>query len=75
MFVQLIDKAQVAERLEFYAKNHISFVARPPGNRKGLFKKASNMNYSLHLSQEISKMMEENSGMGHSEAMHKVGNS
>ena len=40
-----------AERIVFYRKNNIAFVARPAANRAGLFKKASNLNYTLKLSE------------------------
>lgn len=39
-----------AERIRFYREHEIPFVARPAGNRAGLFKKASNLNYTLRLS-------------------------
>ena len=38
-----------AERIRFYRENGIAFVARPARNRAGLFKKASNLNYTLRL--------------------------
>ena len=39
-----------AERIRFYRDNGIAFVARPAQGRAGLFKKASNLNYTLRLS-------------------------
>ena len=39
-----------AERIQFYREQGIPFVARPAKNRAGLFKKASNLNYTLRLS-------------------------
>ncbi len=39
-----------AERVLFYREHGIAFVARPAQNRAGLFKKASNLNYTLRLS-------------------------
>ena len=39
-----------AERIRFYREQGIAFVARPAKGRAGLFKKASNLNYSLRLS-------------------------
>ena len=44
---------QIAERIIFYRKNNISFVARPFENRAGLFKKASNLNYTLNLGDQL----------------------
>jgi hypothetical protein len=35
-----------AERLAFYRRERISFVARPMAGRRGKFKKASNLNYT-----------------------------
>lgn len=40
-----------AERIRFYREHGVSFVARPARDRAGLFKKASNLNYTLRLSQ------------------------
>ncbi|RMZ88564.1 hypothetical protein DV736_g4198, partial [Chaetothyriales sp. CBS 134916] len=55
--LQLIDDEQREERMAFYANNGIGWVARPPHSsepggfqRKGKFKKASNMNFALALS-------------------------
>lgn len=39
-----------AERIRFYREHGVSFVARPAQDRAGLFKKASNLNYTLRLS-------------------------
>ncbi len=47
----LTPKEQMAaERVLFYREHGIAFVARPAQNRAGLFKKASNLNYTLRLS-------------------------
>ena len=57
---------KAAERITFYRKNNIGFVARPKENRAGLFKKASNLNYTLNLgdnlqiSQNIQNTLENN---------------
>jgi hypothetical protein len=56
--LQLIAQKEVNERIQFYKDNNITFVARPPNNRKGLFKKASNMNYSLDVSLKTMEYME-----------------
>ena len=46
---------KAAERILFYKTHHIAFVVRPAQGRAGLFKKASNLNYTLRLG----KAMEE----------------
>ena len=43
------DEIKAMERIDFYRRNNIGFVARPLENRKGLFKKASNLNYTILL--------------------------
>ena len=53
--LQLLDTEQRQARIEFYADHGIGWIARPPhgqGNfqRKGKFKKASNMNFALAIS-------------------------
>jgi hypothetical protein len=58
--LQLISDKDVRERIAFYKKNNITFIARPPQNRKGLFKKASNMNYSLDVSIKTMEYMKNN---------------
>ncbi len=44
---------QVIERIIFYRKNNIGFVIRPKDNRNGLFKKASNLNFTLNISKLV----------------------
>jgi hypothetical protein len=62
--MQLISDEDARDRQEFYEENNIGWVARPkhdpnPSNgeaafhRRGKFKKASNMNYGLWISQRI----------------------
>ncbi|HHW93690.1 MAG TPA: DUF5050 domain-containing protein [Clostridiaceae bacterium] len=41
------------ERIQFYRDYEISFVVRPASGRAGLFKKASNLNYTLRLGNAI----------------------
>jgi hypothetical protein len=55
--LQLLEENERQERIRFYADNGIGWVARPGHsskeggfNRRGRFKKASNMNYGLSLS-------------------------
>lgn len=62
--LQLIDEEQALARKEFYRRNGLAWVARPPHghlgfNRAGRFKKASNMNYALTLSMRVEDIMEE----------------
>lgn len=52
--LQIIDEEERRQRIEFYADHSIGWVARPKHGdnfiRKGKFKKASNMNFALHIS-------------------------
>ncbi|MBO7700937.1 MAG: glycosyltransferase family 2 protein [Eubacteriaceae bacterium] len=43
------DERMAAERIRFYRDHGIAFVARPAADRAGLFKKASNLNYTMRL--------------------------
>ncbi|KAG5916026.1 hypothetical protein E4U61_004054 [Claviceps capensis] len=60
-----LDEKQMQQRREFYADNRIGWVARPKHNgeegyvRKGKFKKASNMNFALNISQKVEAYMQE----------------
>lgn len=52
---QLFNDEQRQERMDFYLRNGIGWVARPPHDkdgfkRAGKFKKASNMNFALNIS-------------------------
>ncbi|KAI1841178.1 hypothetical protein JX266_012645 [Neoarthrinium moseri] len=62
--MQLISEEQAEARREFYEENNIGWVARPKHNpkpaegeqvflRRGKFKKASNMNYALMVSNRV----------------------
>jgi cellulose synthase/poly-beta-1,6-N-acetylglucosamine synthase-like glycosyltransferase len=57
-------------RRDFYDDNHIGWVARPKHNgdegyiREGKFKKASNMNFALNVSQKVEAYMQELVGDG-----------
>ncbi len=42
-----------AERIQFYRRHGIAIVARPAAGRVGLFKKASNLNYTLRLGNAV----------------------
>ncbi|PSS21993.1 hypothetical protein M430DRAFT_98768 [Amorphotheca resinae ATCC 22711] len=52
--LQLLDEDERRARIEFYADHSIGWVARPKHGdnfiRRGKFKKASNMNFALHIS-------------------------
>ena len=67
--MQLISDANARERQEFYEEHNIGWVARPKHNpkpapgekvflRRGKFKKASNMNYALWVSQRVEEKLE-----------------
>ncbi|GAM34000.1 hypothetical protein TCE0_013f01302 [Talaromyces pinophilus] len=54
----LLSEEQQHERINFYHDNNIGWVARPKNNedgyiRKGKFKKASNMNFALNVSNKV----------------------
>ncbi|SGZ49829.1 CIC11C00000004022 [Sungouiella intermedia] len=56
--LQLIDRKEALERIEYYEECGLGYVARPGHGvngfiRKGRFKKASNMNYCLHISKLV----------------------
>ncbi|KAL0064026.1 hypothetical protein AAF712_009094 [Marasmius tenuissimus] len=60
--LQLVSEADRQERMEFYARHNIGWVARPKHDSKeggfkrpGKFKKASNMNYALTLSMKLER--------------------
>ena len=51
------------ERIAYYNKHRIAYVARPPHGKDGFvrggrFKKASNMNFCLTVSQQVSQVMQ-----------------
>ncbi|UNI18966.1 hypothetical protein JDV02_005195 [Purpureocillium takamizusanense] len=60
-----MDEAIVQQRRDFYHDNNIGWVARPKHNgdegfvRKGKFKKASNMNFALNISQKVEAYIQE----------------
>jgi len=45
---------KAAERILFYREQGVAFVARPQAGRAGLFKKGSNLNYTLRLGNAVS---------------------
>ncbi|MDR2567099.1 MAG: glycosyltransferase [Bifidobacteriaceae bacterium] len=44
-----------AERLDFYRRHGIAFVARPLAGRRGKFKKAGNLNYTYGLARHLAQ--------------------
>lgn len=62
--LQLVDRKEALKRIEYYEECGLGYVARPPHGekgfvRKGRFKKASNMNYCLHISKLVDKKFHE----------------
>jgi len=60
--LQLISEEKRQERIDFYADNSIGWTARPGHGvdgfvRRGKFKKASNMNYGLMLTNQVEDML------------------
>lgn len=66
--MQLINSQEAQERRDFYEEHKIGWVARPghslitkveqkPFIRRGKFKKASNMNFCLHISNRVEAKM------------------
>lgn len=54
----MLSEEEQHERINFYHDNNIGWVARPKNNedgyvRKGKFKKASNMNFALNVSNKV----------------------
>ena len=47
------DIFRVVERVYFYRKVGVGFVVRPAENRPGIFKKSSNLNYTLRMGKEV----------------------
>ncbi|KAF8437732.1 glycosyl transferase family group 2-domain-containing protein [Terfezia claveryi] len=60
--LQVIDAAEAQERVDYYQDNNIGWVARPGHNdngfiRAGKFKKASNMNFALDISNRTEDLL------------------
>ena len=49
-----LKERKAAERIRFYRSKGVAFVARPAKGRAGLFKKASNLNYTLRYGNNLS---------------------
>jgi hypothetical protein len=62
--LRVLSEEEAQKRIEFYHDNNIGWVARPKHGqdgfiRKGKFKKASNMNFALNISQAVEKYLQE----------------
>lgn len=62
--LQLLPPAEQEVRRDYYERNNVGWVARPKHgqdgyNRKGRFKKASNLNFTCHLSLRVEEIMDE----------------
>ena len=55
--LQAINSSDKQERIRFYEENNIGYIGRPPQNRKGKFKKASNLNFSMAISRLYSMLI------------------
>lgn len=67
----MIDQEDQWARSAFYEKHNIAFVARPPLGRRGVFKKASNLNFQLAVSDRVCELAA--GGLSPSQALLKVG--
>lgn len=47
-----LSEEEKMERKKYYEENNIAWIARPKENRKGRFKKGSNMNYAINFSKK-----------------------
>ena len=62
---QVIPDKERNARVFAYKRHGVSYVARPPPSirpRKGLFKKASNLNYGLNVAIRVDEVMQESGG-------------
>lgn len=59
--LQVIKNREKMKRINFYKKNGIGFIARCAENRRGLFKKASNLNHGLNICCKLTELQNENS--------------
>lgn len=61
--MQLVDEESADFRKQYYQDHDIAWIARPGHNsdgflRKGKFKKASNMNFTLNISMRVEELLE-----------------
>lgn len=68
----MIPADEALARGNFYQKHNIAFVARPPQNRRGVFKKASNLNYQLSVSDRVNQLLKENAKLSSDSALQTV---
>lgn len=68
---QVISQEEQWARSAFYERHNIAFVARPPLGRRGVFKKASNLNYQLAVSDRVAELVGA-SGLNPQQALLKV---
>lgn len=66
----MITQEEQWARSAFYEKHGIAFVARPPLGRRGVFKKASNLNYQLAVSDRVATLAAD--GLTPQQALLKV---
>ena len=72
--LQLISEEDRQERIDYYNKYNIAYIARPSPKelaRRGLFKKASNMNFCLNFALEVNQV-ENDLGLSKEEAIQHV---
>ncbi|WIA41540.1 hypothetical protein OEZ86_008910 [Tetradesmus obliquus] len=69
---QVISPDEAVARSNFYTKHGIAYVARPAANRRGTFKKASNLNYQLAISQLVASLMKQQPGLTAEAALEAV---
>lgn len=67
----MISQEEQWARSAFYERHDIAFVARPPLGRRGVFKKASNLNYHLAVSDRVAELGA-SSGLNPQQALLKV---
>lgn len=73
--LQLISEEDRQERLDYYHLHNIAYIARPaPATlaRRGLFKKASNMNFCLNFAMDVDAVQEEKQFEDHQDAIQHV---
>lgn len=66
------DILEVLERLRFYHRYQIGFVARTTNNRRGKFKKAGNLNHSIWTRNEVKNMLKMAPQLTYEEALRRV---
>lgn len=81
--MQLMPEEEAIARRDFYEEHNIGWVARPGHNpnpaegerrflRRGKFKKASNMNYALHISTRVEEKLEMVNRSGRWTSEHEI---